>query len=142
MYPSKEDVENHKTPRWMKYLFAGALALLAYLGANLAFAAEICPQGIQTLTEITAKAEEFVKDGKVEEALVLKGASLVNYVNHLNEKRGMAVPANKLTELVVVVRLDGSAAIFGFVNGCMDGSAILAIGTHQAAVIDTGGPDI
>lgn len=132
MYPSKQDVENYKTSRWMKYLFAGALGFLVALGADLAFGAEKCPQGQSSLEEVAQKGAGFVASGNFGEGITLRGESLALYIAALNA-RGVAAP-KALTEAFVAVRKDGSAAFFGFKNECLDGTAILMPGTHQIAI--------
>ena len=125
----------------MKTLYVISLALLGCLGANLAFGAErVCPPNSSSIEEITKLGEERVAAGTSAEVITLTGNGLDAYRDAMNKGVNAGIPST-LTEIVVVVRNDKSAALFGFTNGCKDGMADLAPGIHQAA-IDTRDPGI
>lgn len=104
--------------------------LAACLCASVAVAQPACEPG-RSVKDLVDIAAPLVESGQVAEALVLEGASLQSYVKAL-QAAGLPVP-DGLSHMVVVIRKDRTAAIFGFKNGCYDGKAQLGPGLHQKA---------
>jgi hypothetical protein len=114
----------------MTFIRAFAAIAFACLLAGPATAQVACVPG-QTVADVIAIAEPLVESGAIEEVLVLEGDSLAAYVKSLNAM-SVPVPAG-LSHIVVAVRKDRTAAIFGFKDGCYNGKAQLGPGLHQKA---------
>ncbi len=88
-----------------------------------------CPPGA-SLNDIRQVGEEMVVNGVIEELLLLEGDPLEKYAEALNAGYDAGIPSG-LSHIVVAVRLDGSAALFGFTDGCRTGIANLLPGVHR-----------
>lgn len=114
--------------RTMFYAFA-AIALACLLAGPVS-AQTVCKPG-QSLAEIVTLGETAVAEGKIEEFLILEGDSMLAYVKSL---QGMGLPVpDGLSHMVIALRKDSTAIIFGFRDGCADGSAQLGPGMHKRA---------
>lgn len=104
--------------------------LAACLCAPVAVAQPACEPG-RSVADVIALGQPLVESGEVEEMLVIKSDAILSYVKAL-QAMGTPIP-NDITEIVVVIRKDKSAAIFGFKDGCYAGKGQLPPGMHQRA---------
>ncbi len=114
----------------MTFLRAFAAIAFACLLSEPVRAQAVCKPG-QTLAEIVSLGETAVAEDKIDELLIIEGENLVAYVKSL---QGMGLPVpDGLSHMVVALRKDGTAVIFGFKDGCADGTAQLGPGMHKRA---------
>jgi hypothetical protein len=106
-----------------------ALAFVCAFLSDLQAATAVCQPGA-ALADIRGLGETLVDNGAVEEMIALEGDSLRRYAEGLNVAYHAGVPLN-LSHLIVAVRPDGSAVLFGFVDGCSSGRAVLGVGVHR-----------
>lgn len=74
----------------------------------------------------------IISKSAIEEFVVLKGASLKQYVKALNDLFGSNVP-DTLSHIIVAVFENGAAMMLGFDAGCLNGTMDLAPGEHEKA---------
>jgi hypothetical protein len=111
----------------MKFLTALAAACLC---ASIAVAEPACDPG-RSLAEMKEAAGAAVEAGVIAEVLVLECEAKDTYVKTL-QASGFPIP-DGLSHVVVAIQNDGSAKVFGLVDGCLAGSGSIPAGLHGKA---------
>ena len=112
----------------MRMLNAFAAVAFLCLFTSPVAAQEKCAND-KTFTSLMENAKPMVEAGLVDEMLVIQSDELARYISQLNSVFQMDIPTY-LTKLVIIVRKDASAAIFGFVGECMEGQGTLEPRVH------------